>query len=108
MKKVISFVVVLVLCFSLCACANSSKTKDFIGTWKGVDAFDNPTTITINENGTGSWYSEKGARYTFTWEVKGNSIIFDDGNDKSVYTINRNVSPYEISNGLIDPFVKSY
>ena len=108
MKKIVSVFVVLVLCISLCACAKSSKNSDFIGTWKGVDAFGNPTTITINDNGTGSWYSEKGSRTTFTWEVKGNSIVFDEGDDKSVYTINRNASPFEISNGLIDPFVKSY
>ena len=107
MKKVISFIVVLVLCFSLCSCANSAKEKDFIGIWKGVDAFGEPTTITINDNGTGSWYSERGSKYTFTWEIKGDSIVFNQGGDINVYTINREVSPYELSNGIIDPFVKS-
>ena len=121
MKKVAIVLLLVFLVFTLCACGDLSDKQDpsdkqdlsdkqdFVGVWEGRDGSYNPATITFNEDGTGKYYCEKGSKLTFTWEVKGdNSIVVDFGDDKTTATINRDVTPLELTWGMIsDPFIKS-
>ena len=109
MKKVANVLLLVFLVFTLCACGDLSDEQAFVGVWEGRDFIYNPATITINEDGTGKYYSEKGSKSTFTWEVTGdNSIVIDFGDDKTTATINRDVTPLELTWGMIsDPFIKS-
>ena len=107
MKRILCGLLVVALAFALCACGNSSK-RDFVGVWEGEDAFGTPTTITINDNGTGNVNGEEW-KEAFTWKIKGeNTIVVDYGDDTDIATINKDATPFELTWEFIEtPFVKS-
>ena len=108
MKKMICGLLAITLVFALCGCGNLSKKKDFIGVWEGKSAFGDSATLTINDDGTGSFIS-KSSKNTFTWEHKGeNTIAIGSWNTTVIATINRDVTPFELTYGLLEtPFIKS-
>ena len=110
MKKIAFALLLVFFIFNLCACGSLSNKQAFVGVWEWEDKDTLETiTITINDDETGTFYSENGSKFTFTWEVKGeNSIEIDLGDDKTIARINRNVTPLELTWGMYpDPFIKS-
>lgn len=104
MKKITFALLLVFVVFNLCSCGSLSNKQAFVGVWEWEDI-----TITINDDETGTFYSEHGSKDTFTWEVKGeNSIEIDFGDKKTIARINRNVTPLELTWGMYpDPFIKS-
>ena len=78
MKRAISFILVLSLCFSLAACATK---KAVIGTWEGnwsYDGADIHIILSISEDNTYSKASYRNGLFrggeTGTWELDGNEL----------------------------------
>lgn len=102
MKKVLAFVLALVMVLSLAACGGSKV----VGTWKSEDALF--STITFNSNGTGSMtmkvlntttefdYTEKDGKlelsengkveFTYEYSVDGDNLTLKDTDSGSTYT----------------------
>lgn len=90
-KRLISIILVCILCLSLCACGISED--EAVGTWSGAYEYngnDFATAFTLEENGdyikitfkNGSLSSSE----TGTWEVKGGKVILHEGGNKGVST----------------------
>lgn len=81
MKKVISFVLALVLCFGLCACSNNDTKEDniekaLVGVWKATVG----PYIYIYKDGTCDYYGRAGTSEVlhynaFIWEIEGDYIV---------------------------------
>ena len=80
MKKVISLILALVLCLSLCACGGSVDSDKLVGEWESSDG---PTGFVLLESGNvimGCYSLEQASQtgnheYSGTWEVEGDYLI---------------------------------
>lgn len=87
MKKAISLLLAVIICFSLCACgANNDSNKSpfgkndseaYIGTWVYDTQKGNIITYHFNKGGIGYWEqsTKSGAKWEFTWEVKDGVVV---------------------------------
>lgn len=101
MKKLIALVLALVICFSLCACGSSTSKeegstsieKDYIGTWQTEDG---ETVFSVYEGGIGS-FNGPGNKFSFTWEIKGTSLVIDNKRYVTIYNVDKNSTPHQLT-----------
>jgi len=68
-KRIVSLILVFVLCLSLCACGNDTEVKnvvEVVGDWTATND-SSRVYISLNEDHTGEMESE-GIAFKFTWE----------------------------------------
>lgn len=86
MKNLISLLMVMITCISICACGNDSKK--YVGVWESAHM-----RFTINEGGIGRYErleSDTGY-YDFTWEIKDEILII------TIDSIRKSVSSFELN-----------
>lgn len=75
MRRILSLILVLILCMSLCACGGTSGKNKFVGIWKGPDVEGYNCTITFKSNGTYIFEHDKYDTRMGNWEVLDSDTI---------------------------------
>ena len=75
MRKILSLILVLVLCMSLCACGGSSGKSGFVGTWTGTDKNGVSCSVIFKSNGSFLLTHDQYGSRSGEWELFENGTV---------------------------------